>query len=294
MRFIFDFKPIDWKNKESILRELLFVFIYLCLAILTAPLSFLIVPFLMISYIRRIVSKSFSTQDIVLYLIPILTFAIHLCICVSSHSSKPFEIPSVFLILKLFSIQVIENLFYWGDISPFLLDFLIFSLVIFVLIVLMNSILKKTLIDVFLIFILLTSLFYLVFSFLNRWGYSVLTIESLISIGRYLFIPVSFFIIWFIRQINEYKGNIILICLLFLVIFNISIHYTLTPYDNYNFKQYAKYYDPAGTYSCHIPINPNGWSMSFPCTEEATRVLMYNTTQDLKNSNRVPTFSRRL
>ena len=87
---------------------------------------------------------------------------------------------------------------------------------------------------------------------------------------RYLFYPITWFLILFIRHFNTFDRSklkyIIYVCLAIFLI-NVTLNYELQPFEDLNFKSYASDFDSNGQFTCVIPINPHGWFINVPCNQ---------------------------
>lgn len=287
VKFIFNFNSLAEKDINYSLKEIFCIF-FLSLSFLTAPLSFIMIPFLIASYLYRIKSKAFSHLDMILYSIPIIFALVHLIICTSSKTSIPLKFPSFFLIVRLFSLQIVPKLF-CNDLGKFGIHFeflpisilTIFS-TLFLSVLLITILRKKQLfVDFFLLLIIFMSIFYLILTRAN----DLYAPEVIMNTPRYMFFPLTFFLIFIVRQIDTFdkksKFYVFLLIMLALILVNVTLNYNLKPFDDYNFKQYSKYYDPNGQFLCNIPINPCSgglsFSMNFPCNQ--TLIILFPGTE---------------
>jgi hypothetical protein len=285
IKFIFKFNSLTEKNKISSFKEILCI-IFLSLSFLTAPLSFIMIPFLIIAYIYKIKSKEFSNLDIIVYLIPIIFVLIHVIICASSKTSSSLEFPSFFQIF--ISSQIASDFFYNELVAKFGF-LLVWLLVISSLVISVVSISKKNqfFLDIIVLLMVFMSIFYIILGRANTYPP-----ETIMTAGRYIIFSFTFFLIFLFRQINTFDKkpyfNILLLVILIFISINFTQFYNMRPFDDCNFKLDSKYYDPNGQYSCNIPINPTNppWSMNIPCNQ--SRIILFpGSKQDPKDSNPV-------
>ncbi len=269
--FIFNYGSV-FQSKLNIRTILQMVFTVL--AFLTTPLAFLLVPFLILTVIRRSKCSQFFTFDFfILYLVPIISVLLYIIICISVDASRSAEIPSLINIVRIFSAQVVAKLFYSNSheiVSQFgyAPSYLISTFVVLFLIL---AAFKKrtTAVDIWLWSLIILDI--LLISISSPDFNRMFSSYNIMGGERYLFYPMTWLLILFIRHFNTFDRNkikyLIYLCLaLFLI--NATFNYELHSFEDLSFKSYANDFDLNGQSTCTIPINPLGWFMIVPCNQD--------------------------
>lgn len=269
--FIFNYESV-FQSKLNIRTILQMVFTVL--AFLTTPLAFLLVPFLILTVIRRSKCNRFFTLDFfILYLIPIISILLYIIICISTDAPRNAEIPSLINIVRIFSAQVVTKLFYTNSheiVSQFGYAPSYFISIFAVSILILAAFRKKnTMVDVWLCLLIILDI--LLISISNPNFIIKFSSYNIIGGERYLFYPMAWLLILFIRHFNTFDRSkikyIIYLCLaLFLI--NATLNYELHPFQDLSFKSHANDFDLKGQSICTIPINPLGWFMIVPCNQD--------------------------
>jgi hypothetical protein len=248
------------------------------LAFLTCSFSIILLPFLLLFFIKRILDKKLFTAFTTLQLLPLLALILQLIACYTSKKTGSISI-NIMGIIYCFSLQALSCLYLPGKntwIKPAFLAIIMMLLILSIVVINFYKRKDKSLDISILILILL----YYVVVLVGRPDYvqSVQVLNDVYRLGdRFAFYPIALMLILIVRNIEYNRqtpgkdkktglklANYAQVIMLLIFLVNAIIGYYIPPLQDMNFGSYAKYYDPGGNYTYTIPINPPGWNFTAP------------------------------
>lgn len=234
------------------------------LALLTCPMSFVLLPAFVFILFRKYRDGSIFRLDTALYsAVPsiILTTLIVLTRTMSSH---PINLPPALYFIRFVSIKLITTLFF-ADTNYLLVKygfFIAYIVFVIVIILLISGIRKE--IDGWLWLFLILYILILVAARPEIFPFFAHSPIIDFPHDRFLFYPMALILILFMRNLETSKLKGLYALALIIVMVNITFHYELPAYYDFKWKSQVNNINLSGKETYYIPINPSNWYFAVP------------------------------
>ncbi len=262
----------------------IFQVIFLGVSFLSSPLSFTLIPGIMLGFILMLKEKKAITPLLVLYMLPVACLIAHLLFCVTHPDTSRGSGVPVTNVAHYLSGEVFSWFSFIGT-SGFLTGIgypLLYAASVMIVVILIGISIKRRdyLISGWLWAIIVMNVIVL---FVQRQDYlsnfSTNTVFRGAIGGRFLLLPVTILLLMVMRSVDhiQYQPERMkdiwgyvpyLLLLIFLI--NVVLHFEQQPFKDLHYGEYAALYDPLGNTTCVIPLNPSGWNMVIPCNSSNT------------------------
>jgi hypothetical protein len=258
---------------------IIFQAVFLGVSFLSSPLSFMLIPGIVLGFMLRIKEKKAITGQLVLYMLSVASLAIHLIFCVTHPDTSRGPGVPVSNVAHYLSGEVFSWFSFIGT-TDFLTGIgypLLYAVSLIIAIVLIYVAIQRA--DYFIsgwlwaiIVMNVLILFLLRQDYLSN--FSTNTVFRGAIGGRFLLLPVTMLLLMIMRYIDQARGGLermkgiwyyvpYLLLLIFLI--NVVFHFEQQPFVDLHYREYAALYDPLGNATCDVPLNPSGWAMKIPC-----------------------------
>jgi len=227
--------------------------LFAILGFLTSPVSVIFLP-----AVAWFVYKSRSIPILVVFLISVLCNIFYLAV----GSMEGQDNPRLISIVRFISAHIFTNFYFYpaSDIINqygYHITYLITIITISILIYYSRN---NWTIDAWIWYLFIS---YVLLIAIARSSY-INDSDLIMRSTRFFFMPLCLLLILCVR--HACKKNYLIYLIMIIFIINIASNYSITPYEDFDFKLSAEKFNASGECSCIIPINPTGWFFTVPCS----------------------------